>query len=230
MTGPMFDLNVEQLADGTVRLQQNDYAGEAATIDLHPCQLRHIAERAGLLTPGNCSTLERRFRIVADQLAEFVLDGLFRTEIIERCANGFEYLAKLDAVVTLADEFLTDIGITGQTQSIPADSGGDAMSHLDVVRDDDGTIYLSQTRLEGMGGCDETIELHPVQAAWLGARLLTLTRNEKSPSISVTASETPKRGRPSTGEAMSNAERQRAHRARQAGAAETLPLGLEVSP
>jgi hypothetical protein len=233
MTGPMFDLNVERLDGGTIRLQQNDYAGEAATIDLHPCQLRHIAERAGLLTPatpGNCSTLERRFRIVADQLAEFALNNGFRVDLMERCADGFYYLAKLDAVVTLADEFLTDLGITGQTQSIPAEGGGDEMPSLEVVRGDDGTIYLNQTRLEGMGGSDESIELHPVQAAWLGARLLALTSNEKSPAISVTASEAPKRGRPSTGEAMSNAERQRAHRARQAGAAETLPLALEVSP
>jgi hypothetical protein len=221
-----YDLSSEQLADGTIRLDQKDYCGESCVIDLHPAQLRHIAERVGLLTPatlGKCSIQERRFRIVADQLAEFALDDDFRTDLLKRCGYGLYYLAKLDAVVTLADEFLTDIGIIGQTQSIPAEVGSDEMPSLEVVYDDDGTIYLNQTRVEGMGGSDETIELHPVQAAWLGARLLALTSNEKSPAISVTSRATPKRGRPPTGEAMSNAERQKAHRARQAGSAPAAP-------
>ena len=155
MSGPMFDLTYAQDADGTIRLEQRDYCGESSIIDLHPAQLRHIAESAGLLAPaapGNCSTLERRFRIVAGQLAEFALDDLYRTEILERCADGLYYLTKLDAVVTLADEFLTDLGITGQNQSIPADGGCDEMPNLRIERDDDGTIYLCQTQLSGMGG------------------------------------------------------------------------------
>ena len=249
MSVPMFDLTYAQDADGTIRLEQRDYCGESSIIDLHPAQLRHIAESAGLLVPaapGNCSTLERRFRIVAGQLAEFALDDVYRTEILERCADGLYYLTKLDAVVTLADEFLTDLGITGQNQSIPADGGCDEMPNLRIERDDDGTIYLCQTQLSGMGGSDEEIELHPVQARWLAAQLLgavgqktTTTKktndaeglsNGNSRINTVTASEAPKRGRPATGIAMSNAERQKAHRARQAVAAETLPLALDCAP
>lgn len=51
-TGQMYDLAFTQLDDGTIRLEQRDYCGESAIIDLHPYQLQHVAERAGLLPPS----------------------------------------------------------------------------------------------------------------------------------------------------------------------------------
>lgn len=45
------DLAYEQLDDGTIRLEQIGYAGETALIDLHPVQLRHVAESFGLVAP-----------------------------------------------------------------------------------------------------------------------------------------------------------------------------------
>lgn len=45
MSYPRFhDLNYCELEDGTIRLEQFDYSGEIAVIDLHPAQLRYIAE------------------------------------------------------------------------------------------------------------------------------------------------------------------------------------------
>jgi hypothetical protein len=65
--------------------------------------------------------------------------------------------------------------------SVPAgwanqvDVGPDWMDNLDVTRDDDdGTVTISQTQISGMGGSDNRLTLHPIQAAWLGARLLAM--------------------------------------------------------
>jgi hypothetical protein len=44
----MFDLETEQLEDGTIRLSQMNYAGEDGVIDLHPTQLRLVAEQCGI--------------------------------------------------------------------------------------------------------------------------------------------------------------------------------------
>lgn len=49
MTEIMFDLTFDQLDDGTIRLEQRDYCGGSVIIDLHPAQLRLLAEKAGLL-------------------------------------------------------------------------------------------------------------------------------------------------------------------------------------
>lgn len=50
----------------------------------------------------------------------------------------------------------------------------DEMHHLQIEQDDDGTIHLYQTQISGMCGSDEHLMLHAAQAAWLGARLLSL--------------------------------------------------------
>lgn len=52
--------------------------------------------------------------------------------------------------------------------------GGDSMQQLEVEVDEDGTIHLLQTRLRGMGGSDEQIDLHPMQAAWLAQKLQSI--------------------------------------------------------
>lgn len=44
----MFDLQIEQIEDGTIRLKQMDFAGEGSVIDLHPAQLRMVAEQYGI--------------------------------------------------------------------------------------------------------------------------------------------------------------------------------------
>lgn len=248
MKEKMFDLSWEITGDH-IRLEQDSGIGEVHVIGLHKVQLKLLAEQAGLLNPvtdaqttcSACVTLERRLRTVTEKLKDVAQNSGYRTEIFERCGNGYEYLAILDNVVSLADEFLKDVGNAGPlimyAQSCPADAGGDdLMFHLEIVCDeDDATINLYQTQTQGSGGSDEHIVLHPLQACWLGRRLLAMVRNENSEAITVTPqaiAEAPKPGRPPTGEAQSNAERQQAFRDRKAadgkaGASQTLPLALD---
>lgn len=53
----------------------------------------------------------------------------------------------------------------------------DEMHSIAVEEDADGTVTLYQTRSAGMGGCDERVELHPIQAAWLAAKLTAIISN-----------------------------------------------------
>ena len=46
------DLSFSRQPDGSIRLMQSD-CGEEYIIDLHPVQLRHVAEAFGLVAPNN---------------------------------------------------------------------------------------------------------------------------------------------------------------------------------
>jgi hypothetical protein len=48
----MLELSFDFEADGSIKLQQTEDHQWWNTVLLHPCQLRDIAERAGLLVPG----------------------------------------------------------------------------------------------------------------------------------------------------------------------------------
>lgn len=50
-----YDLSVSRQPDGSVRLVQSD-CGEDYIIDLHPAQLRHVAETFGLVAPSSNRT------------------------------------------------------------------------------------------------------------------------------------------------------------------------------
>lgn len=52
MTNRFHDLTFERLKDGTIRLMQQSGLGEPDTIDIHPSQLRHVAEAFGLVPPS----------------------------------------------------------------------------------------------------------------------------------------------------------------------------------
>lgn len=52
LSARFYDLEAQQFADGTIRLTQMDYAGEAAVIDLNPAQLKHLAEQIGVIEPA----------------------------------------------------------------------------------------------------------------------------------------------------------------------------------
>jgi hypothetical protein len=71
--------------------------------------------------------------------------------------------------------------VTGTVESAPIPStypklntGGDSMYGLDVLQGEDGNIWIEQTRTDGMGGVDVSIDLHPVQAAWLAEKLQSI--------------------------------------------------------
>ncbi len=102
------DLNYCQLDDGTIRLEQIGYAGEATIIDAHPEQLLFVARQlCGMKTEtaGKVTDLERRIAVLTDKLQNIVSDRVFRNDLIERIGDGFEYLAKLDGLLDLAMEF-----------------------------------------------------------------------------------------------------------------------------
>lgn len=118
MNFQQFDLNATTIGNGVIRLTQPNGMDDPSVIDLHPAQLRHLAEAAG---------------VIASLAVPHPLDGDDDTELHQ----------------------------------------------LQVVRDDDGTVTLYQTRIQGMGVTDAFVVLHPAQARWLGAHLLALSMTAK---------------------------------------------------
>lgn len=104
----MYGLAIELIEGGGLRLTQQDGINDPDTIDLHPVQIRLIAERAGLLRhepdAARVPDLERRIAVLADRLQDFVCSRQIRTSILE-CGDGFELIAKLDGILDLALEF-----------------------------------------------------------------------------------------------------------------------------
>ena len=103
-----YDLNFEQLGDGTIRLEQKDYCGESAFIDAHPEQLKFITRRmCGMdsATAASVEDLERKIAVLADRLERLVDAKWFRNSIVDRCGDGVEIMARLDGLLDLAIEF-----------------------------------------------------------------------------------------------------------------------------
>lgn len=178
-----------QIDDGTIRLEQRDYGGESCVIDLHPCQLRYIAERAGLLEPALEAAampthLQRRVRALHSRIAEFYDCEFFFNEIYDQCSSGPEMWLHIRAIFEMAEDLVTE------QDTCQAHDDGRQRNGKEPARE----------------------------------------RNENSMTISVTeSSETRRAGRPATGEAMSNAARQKAYRDRKAGKdTESLPLALDA--
>ena len=71
MTNRFYDLTYSQEPDGSIRLVQSD-CGEESIIDMHPAQLRNIAEHFGLREPRPpADDLTKR---LAEQLGRVFLD------------------------------------------------------------------------------------------------------------------------------------------------------------
>lgn len=102
------DLNHYQLDDGTIRLEQIGYAGEATVIDAHPEQIKFIARQLYGTKPetaNEIADLERRIAVLTDKLQNIVCKSEYRSEVIEGLDIGFELIAKLDGLLDLALEF-----------------------------------------------------------------------------------------------------------------------------
>lgn len=101
------DLTFSRQPEGSIRLVQSD-CGEDYIIDLHPEQILFIARQlCGMKSEAanKVAELERRLSVLTDKLQNIVCNKAFRSDLIERCGDGFEYLAKLDALLDLALEF-----------------------------------------------------------------------------------------------------------------------------
>jgi hypothetical protein len=171
----MYDLKIEAMPDGLTRLEQ-DSGGETVIIDLHPVQIRLLAERAGLYAntqPAVTNAHRRRFMALYGRIEEFYSCESFFDDIFDRIADGPEMWLHIRTIYEMAEEIASDLA------DAPATSNGNP-------------------------------------------------RNDKSASIIVTEGEAAKRGRPATGEALTNAERQQAYRERKAGEAQTDPLPLDT--
>ena len=102
------DLIINRLPDGGIHLEQQSGIDDPNVIHLHPEQILFVARSLCGMKPetaGKVTELERRIAVLTDKLQSLACDGMFRSELIERCGHGFEYLAKLDAVLDLALEF-----------------------------------------------------------------------------------------------------------------------------
>ncbi|MDP1587633.1 MAG: hypothetical protein Q8M07_07830 [Prosthecobacter sp.] len=100
-------------------------------------------------------------------------DGCGETVLIEVHCIQVAYLAEL-------------MGICPRRRPMPAAEESEAldgMYHIEVGANTDGIIVVSQTRVRDMGGSDDVIELHPIQARWLAAKLLKMCRGVEHPKV-----------------------------------------------
>ncbi|MDP3497943.1 MAG: hypothetical protein Q8R84_09845 [Candidatus Nitrotoga sp.] len=117
MNNQFYDLNIETLDDGTIRLEQRDYCGESMILDLHPAQVAYIADRLPAKAPEHIqtqpnwtmeriATLERRMSWMRDRFDECHV--ALPPDMHERCAEAPEFHAWLMASIDVATEFCAD--------------------------------------------------------------------------------------------------------------------------
>lgn len=102
------DLIIGRLPDGGIHLEQQSGCDEPSVIHLHPEQLLFITRQLCGMKPetaGKVAELERRIAVLTDKLQSIVCNKAFRSDLIERVSDGFEYLARLDGLLDLALEF-----------------------------------------------------------------------------------------------------------------------------
>jgi hypothetical protein len=123
------DLIIDRLPDGGIHLEQQSGLEEPNVIRLHREQLLFAARQlCGMTshTAEQVQELERRIAVLTDKLQNLVCNKAFRSDLIERLGDGFEYLAKLDGLLDLALEF---------------DGGRLEPDHTQSHDDDDKPIY-----------------------------------------------------------------------------------------
>jgi hypothetical protein len=117
MNKQFYDLTIDTLDDGTIRLEQRDYCGESVILDLHPSQLTYIADNLSANVPERVkalpnwateriATLERRLLWVRDRFEE--CHEALPSDIYERCGEAFEFSAWLMASIDVSGEFCAD--------------------------------------------------------------------------------------------------------------------------
>lgn len=122
------DLTIEHGDDGSFLLEQDGGSGNVDRIELHPTQVRYLAELAGLLPKsgnrchperlesGNgyhppAPTLARRLRVLLERIRE--LDGrLWAVPVYPPgSANDDPDLWYSDATLAIAEEFCADLSV-----------------------------------------------------------------------------------------------------------------------
>ena len=109
-----YDLSIDTLDDGTIRLTQND-CGEPVIIDAHPLQIIHIANGLTANAPERnqtdraaerIATLERRLLWMRDRFEE--CGEALPHDMYERCADASGFYSWLQASADVASEFCAD--------------------------------------------------------------------------------------------------------------------------
>jgi len=103
-----YDLDFERMADGAICLTQQCSVDEPNVVLAHPEQITFIARQLCGMKPekaNQVADLERRIGVLTDKLQNLVCNSAFRSDLIERLGDGFEYIAKFDGILDLAMEF-----------------------------------------------------------------------------------------------------------------------------
>lgn len=230
MSERMYDLEFEQLDDGTIRLEQKDYSGDSCIVDLHPCQLRYIAESAGLLPARAVQVLTpapaAEGQAMHSMSVEVVGDSIWIEQTRLRDMGGTDAAIELHPVQAA--------WLVVRLQQIVRFGEAHALATLRR------RMLTLHRKLDGLAchfAREDLFQRSPYAsdlfsdidlAAELADEFVTDLigaangnddddgqRNENPSTISVTDSgETRNPGRPATGEAMTNTERQAKHRAK----------------
>lgn len=114
MKEQFYDLSIDTLGDGTIRLEQRDYCGESVILDLHPQQALHVANGLSVdthqaqprLATERIATLERRLLWMRDRFDECHV--VLPHDMYERCPEAPEFSSWLQASIDVATEFCAD--------------------------------------------------------------------------------------------------------------------------
>lgn len=129
MKEQFYDLSIDTLEDGTIRLEQRDYSGASVIIDAHPQHIIHIANRVKDCAPERIpthpkweaeriATLERRLSWVRDRFEECY--EALPSDMYERCPEASGFYAWLKASVDVSNEYCADkVGVACDCISKP---------------------------------------------------------------------------------------------------------------
>jgi len=99
-----------EIKDDIILIEQDDGCGEVQRVALHKIHFEHITSKFGLpVLTITAEAVRRKLQFVYDRLESLAEAKHYRTEIIERCGSGIEFIVELDTVCDLASEFLKDI-------------------------------------------------------------------------------------------------------------------------
>lgn len=99
-----------EIKNDIILIEQDDGCGEVSRVAIHKIHFEHITSKLGLPTlTVTVEGVRRKLQVVFDRLESLAEAKHYRTEIIERCGSGIEFIIELDAVCDLASEFLKDI-------------------------------------------------------------------------------------------------------------------------
>lgn len=108
------DLTIRPLDGGSFELEQAWGVDDPERLEIHPAQIRLLAERAGLLPQPDPKLLERmsrahirRVRELRERFDEFA--SHYWDEIIERCGDGIEISLHLRAIDSLLGDLMAEL-------------------------------------------------------------------------------------------------------------------------